>query len=145
MIKTFDIAKCPLIFGTHRVSGFAEGTSIKYETDGDDWNKTTGSGGEITRTRNYSGESGSIEITLTQGSTSNDFMAAQRQLDLSTGGLGALPLMLKDLRGTKTVAAPWAFIRKQPSMGLGSEANNIVWRIEFGKHIAVVGGSGIPL
>ncbi len=143
--RSFDIKKCPLIFGTHRVTGFAEGTSIKYSTDGDDWNKSTGSGGETTRVRNYAGESGSVEITLTQGSASNDFFAAQRAFDLASGGLGALPLMMKDLRGTKTLAVPWAYIRKQPDFGLGSEANNITWVIDFGAHLAVVGGNALGI
>ena len=140
---TIDSKLVILTFFGQPIFGFAKGTKVKLDFAEDWWKKEVGSDGFTTWAKTND-TSGNVEITLSQGSPSNDMLSAILIADYaSNGGLG--PFGLADLSGTSVSFASYARIRKPPSQEWGEEAKTRVWTLDFASCIPFVGGNFNPL
>lgn len=138
-MRTYDPSSVVFTFFGAEISGYAEGTFIKYEQEEDAYKKVVGGTGEVARTKT-SNTSGSFTITLLQTSPSNDFLSSVAELDRrSNGGVGAA--LLKDLSGNTIISASEAWIRKQPSTEFGNEISSREWIIDTAEVSATIGGN----
>jgi len=126
-VRNYDPANVSMFFGPIEVNGFAQDAAISVEHDEDDWSLVVGVDGEGTRSKT-SNASGTITVSLMQSSPANDLLSAHRTLDKNTpGGIGGVPLLIKDNSGTSIYAAETAWIQKAPTAELNREASTREW------------------
>ena len=75
----------------------------------------------------------SIKVTLLQTSDSNSFFQKQHNIDMSPGGDGTFPIMVKDMRGGLLAQADQAWVTKPATRVRGKESNNNEWEIQTGE------------
>lgn len=125
------------------ISGYQKGTFIKIARDAQAFMKFVGSDGETTRVRNRN-RSGSMEITLQQGSASNATLSALAEVDELTGQ-GVVPMTFMDMSGTSpqsVAASTYAWIRKKPDMTFGGESEEgRVWIFDLASMDFFIGGN----
>jgi hypothetical protein len=129
--------KVDLVFGGHRVSGFAAGTFIALTMRTDSDALTVGADGLSAYARSLD-RSATITVTLMPNSASNDvlssFWAAQ--------GTGVVyPCALLDRNGRTVGAAPGCRISKQPDVSFADAVETRVWTITCDRWQMFVGGS----
>lgn len=139
MPKQYDAAKVVISFRGVLLSGYADGDFCKVAFDEDAWTKTVGASGEVVRAKNNN-RTGSIEVTLLQSSSSNDYLSAQYNIDELTGvGSGVLQVM--DLYGTTLMVAE-AWIKQVPEVTFGKEASQRAWMFDTAQiQFPIVGGN----
>lgn len=129
-IKQYDSKKVTIIWGSHIVSGIADGTFVTVTRTSDQWVHKAGSDGEEMRAKSNDGR-GELTLTLMQTSSSNTFLQAQKTADDLTGE-GGLPLLIKDNSSDGTlVASEYAWVKKDPDMGRAREDTNTVWALSL--------------
>ncbi|NIQ91021.1 MAG: DUF3277 family protein [Nitrospinaceae bacterium] len=139
--KTYNPADVTLVFGGIIVDGYADGTFITVARNEDAFTLMIGSDGEACRAKSNN-KSGTVVFTLMQSSLANDLLSAQFNLDeLSPGGDGIAPLLMKDNSGRTVVAAETAWIRKPADITFGREIENREWTIETNSLIMQGGGN----
>ena len=74
-----------------------------------------------------------IKVTLLQTSDSNSFFQKQHNIDMSPGGDGTFPIMVKDMRGGLLAQADQAWVTKPATRVRGKESNNNEWEIQTGE------------
>jgi hypothetical protein len=126
------------------ISGYAKGTFIEVERDANAFEKSVGSDGEVTRIRNRN-RAGSIHIKLQQGSASNAYLTSLALEDELTGK-GVVPLLVTDMSGAlpnnSSAGATKAWIRKQPKLTFGGEAEEVRdWIIDCASMAQFTGGN----
>lgn len=145
-VKTYDPKKVTVIFGTCILEGFAEGTFVNVETQGDGITAVVGCDQEIVRNISPDSILKNITITLLQTSVSNDELSLMHDLDIATGQ-GLYPMAIKDLSGRSVMVADQAWIVKKPVFKRGKIATdgNVEWNIcAVGADEAfLIGGSDI--
>lgn len=128
-VKTYDPKKVTVIFGPVIMQGFAEGTFINVETQGDGITAIVGCDQEIVRNISPDSILKQITITLLQTSDSNDELSVLHDLDMKTGQ-GMYPLAIKDLSGRSVMMSDQAWITKKPNWQRGKTASdgNLEWQ-----------------
>lgn len=118
-----------------------DGTFVNVEFAEDAFALFVGSQGDAAYVQNLN-ISGTITVTLQQGSPSNDFLSTKALEDrLLKTGFG--PLMIKDLQGTSLFEAPIARIKKIPDSGFSNEIMGREWPFLCGQIFAHVGSNVI--
>lgn len=135
----FDPSQVKVIFGTHSVSGYAEGTFIECRRNNDSFSLSVGADGKGVRVKS-SNRSGEFELTLQQSSDSNQVLAALAITDELTGG-GRAPMRVEDLSGETLIVAETAWIKKPADTMFGNESNDRVWLFETDNMVMNVGGN----
>lgn len=138
-VRTYDPKLVVITLGTILMAGFAEGTFLTVERNGDGFEKSRGADGTVDRI-NKNAFDGSATITLKQTSLTNDLLSAIYNADILTN-LGKLPLLVKDLNGTTLVSAPQAWIRKDANLEYGDSLGNREWVIDTGPFAVLIGGN----
>lgn len=113
--------------------GIAKGTFLEATRNTDDVSMSVGSGGEVTFVESLD-KTGTVTVTLMQGSAANDMFSAKAAL----GSKG--PLLIKDLGGTTLVHAQNARVRKPADVAFGNEDGTRKWEILCADLEMVVGG-----
>lgn len=139
MVPTYDPKFVLLTLGEIFFSGFADGTMIQVEREGDSFTKYTGGDGEVSRVRNRN-RSGSVTVTLAQTSLTNDLLSALLAAD-ELAGTGVRPLTLRDMSGNSLVAADRAWLKKPAALEFGKDMSNRQWVIDCAFVEPVVGGN----
>jgi hypothetical protein len=136
---TYDFSQVNLIIGGVPISGFADGSSITVEFDEQQWTKTTGSDGLVTRSKsnNYSG---SVSVSLQQSSRANDVLSALWVAD-RTSNAGVVPLLIKDNSGRTLWAAQHAWVQQMPSQEFGKELSDREWLLDCDALTGAAGGN----
>lgn len=129
-VKTYDPKKVTFIFGPYIITGFAEGTFINIETNGDGITAIVGCDQEVVRTIAPGSLIKNITLTLLQSSDSNDDLTTLLNMD-NQNGAGIVPLAIKDLSGRTTLMCDQAWIAKKPTVVRSNNASdgNAAWTI----------------
>lgn len=125
-------------WGHSVLSGFFDGTFVLGSRDEDAVLKHAGSKGDITATLNAN-QSGSIVVTLVQGSETNAELLAALFLQEKTGKLQKRPFSITDLAGSMLVTAPNAWIRKPTDANFAKEAGPREWIFDCDRLIYLPG------
>lgn len=138
--KTWDPNRNVLIFGGHRVQGFAEGTGVSIEVPGG-FSKKTGLDGETTRSKLHD-RSGTMTITLMATSESNAFLSALYAADRAApNGAGIVPFTFQDLDGESIFSSAKSWVANDPTVTLDSEVGTREWTIDFSDHRVINAGA----
>lgn len=127
-VRTYDSSQVVLTVGGAVISGFAEGTFITVERDDQNFTKVIGADGTASR-RKTTNRSGSLTLTLSQTSPSNDVLSALMVKD--EDGSGVVPVLLKDNSGSTRIFSSAAWIQGMPTIEFSGELTNREWVIEM--------------
>jgi len=108
-----------------------DNTFIELTLDEDQFTKHVGADGERCRIRSRN-RGAKLKVTLQQSSTFNDDLSALHFLDLETNE-GAVPVMVKDRRGTTVVSASEGWVMKPADITIGKEFNGREWTLDLGE------------
>lgn len=116
--------------GSHILSGTAEGTFIVYERTVPRATLYVGSDLSAARTLRRN-KSGTITVTLMQGSESNDILSELARKDEEARNNDyLLSITLKDTFGRTMLFAPQAFLGNDPSISFGTDYGTRDWTFE---------------
>jgi hypothetical protein len=139
IVRTYDPKQIIVTFGGIIFSGFAEGTFLQITRSGEMFVKQKGADGSINRT-NKNAFDFTVTVTLQQTSITNDLLSGVMVADQKFN-TGALPLIVKDLRGTTLFFAPQAWIESDPEDEYSDEATGREWVLATGIAEKFTGGS----
>lgn len=123
MVKTYDPKKVIVVFGAIALSGFAEGTFITVETQGDGITAIVGCDQEVVRSISPENVLKNVKVNLLQSSDSNDKLSLMHDMD-NQNGAGVFPLAIKDLSGRSLFISDQAWIVKKPVFQRGKSASD---------------------
>ena len=127
---------------THVVNGLAEGTFITIARNTPASNLVIGADMSAMRVRRKN-RSGSVTLTLMQGSDSNDVFSQIMQNDEDAMNNDWLfSISVKDGSGRSVFSSPQAYIANLPNIAFGTDAENREWVIECIDIKSHVGGGG---
>lgn len=127
-LKTYSPDRIKTIVGASALTGYADGTFLTIEAMTEGVTSESGADGEVARAMSLD-KRHEITVTLQQTSASNDVLSALYHVDQVSGGDGAVPITVTDLRGT-TVFAGTGWVRKvaNATYSKGLEAKE--WTVE---------------
>ena len=131
-VKTYNAKEVTIACGSHLVTGLADDSFVSMESGGDGITYKYGCDGEIARAVSPN-NTYVIKVTLLQTSDSNSFFQKQHNIDMSPGGDGTFPIMVKDMRGGLLAQADQAWVTKPATRVRGKESNNNEWEIQTGE------------
>lgn len=126
-LRTYDPKQVIFTWSGLVLTGFAAGTVITAARTTDLWEMIAGSDGEVTRIKSND-RSGTVAVTLQQGSASNELLMAKVLEDeIANTAIGAL--LVKDFTSpTAFLAGPQAFIKRMPDWARASaDESNVEW------------------
>ena len=138
-VRTYDPKKIVGTWGAIIFSGYADGTFITIERNGDLFEKRKGADGSVDRI-NKNANDFSATLNLMQTSLINDLLSAVMITDGLTN-LGIFPLTIKDLRGNTLFFAAQAWIAKDPDDEEGDSLAGREWRFDTGPAEKFTGGN----
>jgi len=140
--KTYDPKNVQIIMGGAPITGFADGTFINVSFDEDQYTKTVGADGEVSRAKTNNHTS-TITLTLKQTSGSNDVLSAFYNAD-KLNDAGAVPLMIKEIGSGRTLAfTQAAWVQKLPDVGYSKDVEDRAWTIATAQMDMFVGGNSL--
>ncbi len=133
MIATYSPQLSILVFGGHKIGGFADGSMIEVERSEDAYSMNVGAKGDVARVHSLN-RTGMITVHLQQSSPSNDFLSAIALLDdPESGGApgrGVRSILYQELNGTTIANAASAWIKKIPKIDRAKEFSGVDWIFE---------------
>lgn len=128
-LGTYDPTEQDLIINGVKIDGYAEGTMIKAARNNDAMTFKPSNSGGGARCRNPD-KSGTIEITLHEGSPSNGFLSAMAAADEDLG-LGVGEALVKDRSSLGAFCeAQHIWVKKQADFERAKETTDITWILE---------------
>jgi hypothetical protein len=124
---SFDPAKIAVIIGGVEIQGFSDGTFVRIDAGGVDWETVMGADGDVVRVKKQN-RLHTLTLTLLQTSPSNDVLSAWRVLDKATLE-GAVAAVVRDLNGSTVISADYAYITEVPTGAFGDGIEKRVWGI----------------
>lgn len=141
-VKTYDPSNVQIIMGGIPLTGFADGTFIDLAFDENQYTKTVGADGEVSRAKSNN-RSGTVTLTLKQTSSSNDQLSALYLADQNSNS-GVVPLMIKEIdTGRTLVFTQAAWIEKLPNVSYSKNVEDRQWTIAAGQLNVFIGGNTI--
>jgi len=128
-------------YGGVTITGYAE-DFIEVEYEDDDFKKTVGALGDVTRTRQLN-RSGKITVTLMDASPSNDALMLFALVDRRSGS-GFKPFFMRDRSSNTIVKATQTWIMKIPKVNRKKESGATQWVFEAAFIEIIIGGSVLP-
>lgn len=138
-VRTYTPGKVIITFGDIIFTGFADGTFVTIERNGDSFTKKKGSDGSVDRINNNAFDF-NVSVTLKQTSITNDALSTIHGSDILNND-GIKPLTVQDLQGTSLFYAAEAWINKDPSDEYGDELSDREWVFETGPADKFTGGN----
>jgi hypothetical protein len=139
--KVYDPNAITCLVSLIPISGFADGSMVTVETEGEDFVDVCGTDGMVVRSKNLD-KRATATIRLMQSSTSNDDLSALRlQDELAGNGAGVGPFLLKDDQGSTLVVAEKSWIMKPPVTDFDKQAKEREWKIRLAKAVIFNGGN----
>lgn len=124
--QTYDFGKVAVLRGGVPIIGFADGDSISIEHP-EKFTLQVGAGGATTRSR-QNNPTATVTLRLQQRSPSNVVLEAAALADEATG-LGAVPLLVKDLTGAELFFAGQSWVEARPTQTFGSDSGVREWKL----------------
>jgi hypothetical protein len=131
IVMSYDPKKVIVTLGGVPISGYADGTFVQIDPNGETWVKKVGADGEVSRSLSND-NTHTIQLTLGQMSLSNVYLRTVMNADKLTG-LGMLPLSIIDLSTAETHFWPQAWVSTTPSLGRAKEETDVQWTIHTGQ------------
>ena len=138
-VKTYSADQVTVLVGVHIASGFADGTFVQIEENGDGVTSVAGADGEVARSMSTDPRK-KVTLTLLQTSDTNDVLSTLYEADKISKN-GTFPVTIKDLRGTTRFAASTAWVVKKANVSFGKEVESREWTIETADGAFFVGGN----
>ena len=127
-LYTFDPNQVTVTWGPYIITGFAESPMLSVVLDKPRWNEEDDIHGNCIR-YGVKSTTGTITLTLTQASPSNDTLSLVSKID-SRLGTGALPLTIKDNNGTSEFKTLHAWVKNPPDATMANTTgNNREWNM----------------
>ena len=120
MLRTYDSRKVLLSLGSHSVTGYANGSFVTIEPNGDGVIKKVGADGEIIRSIDPDGTS-NLTITVLQQSPTVAFCQKMYDKD-RVDGSGVFPVLIKDLKGGLVFSCQDAWVTTPMTREFANEA-----------------------
>lgn len=136
---TVDPASLNVIFGTHRVGGFAPGSFVSVVYDVDAFNSLIGVDGEGAWFKNQN-LAANVTLSLLQTSDSNDRLSAFHLADRATPNGVLLPLIVREANGRTLFTTDKARILKIPDTEWSDGIAVRAWIIRTTRLVPFVGG-----
>jgi len=127
-LRTYDPGEVLVLIAAIPISGFSDGTFVRVERSSDAFTKIEGVDGIISRSPNTD-RSGTVSITLSQTSPSNDFLYGLAIAD-ELSNAGVVPIFIRDRSGRSIFVSGFGWIRKVPSMEYSKSDSNREWMID---------------
>ncbi len=141
MLKTWDPDQVDLIVGPFVISGYAEGSLVEWEEDGDRLVVVKGADGQVARSKVLAKVS-TFTVHLLNTSASNDVLSGLHQTDINApGGAGIVPVALRDKNGATVIAATSGWVTGFPKLGLVDKASDTPWKITIVDYQAFIAGA----
>lgn len=139
-LSTFDPKSVLVSIGGAIMSGFADGEFLSIIADNQQFSKVVGADGFTTRVKsnNYNG---TLTLTLSQSSPSNDILSGFLNLD-RISNLGIVPILIKDMSGTTTLFSAQGWIQQFPDVTYSNEISNRAWTFDLVDIDIFIGGNG---
>lgn len=134
LVMTYDPKKVILTLGGVPITGFADGTFVQIDPNGEAFTKKVGADGEVVRELSND-NTHTIQITLLQTSLSNIYLRTVMNADRLTG-LGMLPFGFTDLNTMEAMFWPQAWVSTEPPTGRAKETTDVQWTIHTGQQAA---------
>jgi hypothetical protein len=128
---TYDPKKVIITLGGVPIGGYADGTFVQIDPNGEIWQKKVGADGEVARSLSND-NTATVQITLMQTSLSNIYLKTVMNADKLTG-LGMLPLSFTDMNTGEERFWPEAWVSAEPSTGRAKETTDTQWTIHTGQ------------
>ena len=138
-IRTFDPKSVIVTIGGVPMSGYADGTFLTVDRDEDAFSKVTGADGVTSRVKSNN-RSGTMTLSLTQTSSSNDVLSGFVALD-EIANAGVVPILVKDVSGNSLFFSATGWVKKFPSSEFGKEISNRDWVLDLADVDVFVGGN----
>lgn len=138
-VKTYDASQVQVILGAVPLVGAADGQFCNVTWDEDDYGKTTGADGEVSRHR-MNNDSSTVTLTLLQTSDTNDLLMGYALAD-RTNNSGVFSLMIKDMNGRSLFVTDSAWVQRKPDMTFSKETETREWTIATGRATVFIGGN----
>jgi hypothetical protein len=128
-VRTYDAAQVILTVNGVEISGYASDTFISIEREEPSFTKVVGADGTTSRAKSNN-RSGTMTITLSQTSPSNDYLSALlAQDELSNSGV--VPVILKDISGQSRFFSGTGWVQGMPSVEYAKEISDREWLIDL--------------
>lgn len=137
--SSYNPQEIAVIIGGIPIEGLADGTFVNVERSANTFEKSTGCDNRTTRIK-QNDRSGTVTITLSQTSPSNDYLSGIMALDEATGD-GVVALLIKDINGSTLCSAPYAWIVKPSPAGYGKSITNREWKLDCSDLYMFIGGN----
>ncbi len=135
----FDPADLVIAFNGIEISGYVQDTFVNVTWDSQAWEDEGGALGDTARYRNRDARA-TVELTIMQGSPTNDALSAMHVTDKQFG-TGRGPFLLKHLGGGTSIKSERAWIIKPPDTGFAGNAGTPrTWQIRLAKAEEFIGG-----
>ena len=134
-----DPSEFTITYGTHTISGYADGTYIGVTKNANTFDSVKGADGEAARVMTNN-NSATITVTLLQTSQSNTVLSGFSQIDRKTGA-GALPLFIKDNNGDTAGGGSIAWVQKDPDISNSKTVEPRAWTFYVPHYEGIVGGN----
>lgn len=132
MLKTYDPSQVFVVLGPAVVTDFEK---VTIERDEDRWSYYTGSGGEITRTKNVN-KLGQFSVEIPQSSAVNLVLSQLINVDY------LFSAEIKDGNGYSIYTIPQASVQRVPTSEFSKkESTTRTWIIKGELATAIVGGN----
>lgn len=129
-LRVYDADQVSVSLGGISIGGYADGEFVTITMDAPAFTKVVGTDGETSRSKTNN-RGATVMFKLMQTSGSNDLLTALYKTDmLAPGGVGAVPLMIRDAGGTALFVASKAWIAKAPDVSFDRTAKPREWTIE---------------
>ena len=127
-LKSYDSKQVKCVLGAHTVTGPADDTFISIEPQGDGVSSSVGVYDDVSRSISHDPRH-TIKITLQQTSRSNDVLSSLCDVDRLSGGAGAFPILITDLRGS-TLFTGTAWVQKKANATFAKGIGSREWTLE---------------
>lgn len=132
-----------LVAGIVQLKGFVDGTFVNVTKDLNSF--TTKRTPDGTTARIYNNDSNyTLQVTLHNGSESNDLLTKLWQADQITKGRGKFPIFVKDLSGTDLFFCLTAWIESTPAMIKSVGIDGRTWTIRCAQCVINYGSNIEP-
>lgn len=134
-LKTYSPDKIIITAGAFTITGVADGTFVVIEAMTDGVTSEAGAYGDVARSMSLDPRH-TITVTLQQTSDSNTLLSGLYQADRVSGGNGAFPISVVDLRG-QSIFTGQGWVRKQANTTFAKTVEAKEWIIEaVGDYVA---------
>ena len=127
-LKTYSPDRVKVVVGAAVLTGVADGTFVAIEPTSDGVTSEAGAYGDVARAMSLDPRH-TVTVTLQQTSSSNAVLSALHDADRISGGDGAVPVSVTDLRGTTLFTGTgWVVNKANATYSKGLEARE--WTLE---------------